>query len=88
VGTDEANLPARLFLRTKEAKERLRPALMEGTSRRRCLRLSRRSSRTTSASSTRPSALPHYPAIREMFANSPKVAEETAFRNGTLQGAY
>jgi len=90
-GPTSANLsPARLvFLRTKAAKERLRPALMEGNV-----------EKTMSAPVTAIVAhderffdhasrlFPHYPAIREMFASSPKVAEETALRNGTLQGAY
>ena len=31
---------------------------------------------------------PAYPAIRDVFVNSPEVAEATAFRNGSLQGAY
>lgn len=31
---------------------------------------------------------PHNPEAREWFANDPDVAEATAFRNGTLQGAY
>jgi 3-hydroxypropanoate dehydrogenase len=28
------------------------------------------------------------PGMRDLFANSPELAETTAFRNGTLQGAY
>lgn len=35
-----------------------------------------------------PELFPHNPGAREWFANDPKVAETTAFRNGTLQGAY
>lgn len=31
---------------------------------------------------------PHNPKAREWFANDEALAEETAFRNGTLQGAY
>jgi nitroreductase len=31
---------------------------------------------------------PHFPQIADMFVNSSEVAKETAFRNGTLQGAY
>jgi 3-hydroxypropanoate dehydrogenase len=90
-GPTSANLsPARIvFLRTKEAKERLRPALMGANV-----------EKTMSAPVTAIVAhderffeqaarlFPHYPAIGEMFANSPELAKETAFRNGTLQGAY
>jgi len=90
-GPTSANLsPARiLFLRTKEAKERLRPALMGGNV-----------EKTMAAPVTAIVAhderffanasrlFPHFPQIADMFANSPKMAEETAFRNGTLQGAY
>jgi 3-hydroxypropanoate dehydrogenase len=90
-GPTSANLaPARIvFLRTKEAKERLRPALMGANV-----------EKTMSAPVTAIVAhderffeqaarlFPHYPAIAGMFANSPELAKETAFRNGTLQGAY
>src|SRR2546428_9109245 len=81
-GPTSANLaPARIvFLRTKEAKERLRPALAGGNV-----------EKTMSAPVTAIVAhdehffdqaarlFPHFPAIREMFANSPQLAEETAF---------
>jgi 3-hydroxypropanoate dehydrogenase len=35
-----------------------------------------------------PKLFPHNPGMRDLFANSPELAETTAFRNGTLQGAY
>jgi 3-hydroxypropanoate dehydrogenase len=35
-----------------------------------------------------PKLFPHNPGIRDLFATSPAVAQSTAFRNGTLQGAY
>ena len=90
-GPTSANLaPARiLFLRSKEAKERLRPALAEGNV-----------AKTMSAPVTAilayddkfyelaPRLFPHYPAIRDLYTSSPEVAESNAFRNGTLQGAY
>jgi 3-hydroxypropanoate dehydrogenase len=82
--------PARiLFLRTKEAKERLRPFLMAANV-----------DKTMAAPATaivaydlkfyeRLSKLfPHYPGAREIFANSPELAQITAMRNGTLQGGY
>jgi len=90
-GPTSANLcPARiLFLRTQEAKERLRPALMPGNV-----------EKTMAAPVTvivayderfyelAPRLFPHAPGMRDLFINSPDLAEATAFRNGTLQGAY
>ena len=35
-----------------------------------------------------PKLFPHNPAARDWFAGSKDLAQETAFRNGTLQGAY
>lgn len=35
-----------------------------------------------------PQLFPHNPGARDWFAHDAKVAETTAFRNGTLQGAY
>jgi 3-hydroxypropanoate dehydrogenase len=82
--------PARiLFLRTKESKERLRPFLMAANV-----------DKTMAAPATAiigydlkfydrlPQLFPHYPGAREIFANSPELAQVTAFRNGTLQGGY
>lgn len=90
-GPTSANcLPARiLFLRTGEAKEQLRPALSQGNV-----------EKTMKAPVTAiiaydelfyeklPSLFPHNPGIRDLLANSPELAETTAFRNGTLQGGY
>lgn len=82
--------PARiLFLRTREAKERLRPALSPGNV-----------EKTMQAPVTAiigydlkffeqaSKLFPHNPAILKNFGNNPKLVEVTAFRNGTLQGAY
>jgi len=90
-GPTSANLcPARiLFLRTREAKQRLRPALMPGNV-----------EKTMAAPVTAivayderfyeqaPRLFPHGSGMRDLFLNSPDLAEATAFRNGTLQGAY
>ena len=90
-GPTSANTsPARfIFLRTREAKERLKPALSPGNV-----------EKTMTAPVTAIVAndfkfyekmgklFPHNPAMGERFANSPQVAEITAFRNGTLQGGY
>jgi 3-hydroxypropanoate dehydrogenase len=82
--------PARiLFLRTQQAKQRLLPALEPGNV-----------DKTMKAPVTAiiaydlkfydqlPKLSPQNPAAREQFANSPELAETTAFRNGTLQGGY
>jgi len=90
-GPTSANcLPMRvLFLRTPEAKERLRPALMSANV-----------EKTMAAPVTAivaydelfyeqlPRLFPHNPGFRDWFANSPELANTTAFRNGTLQGGY
>jgi 3-hydroxypropanoate dehydrogenase len=90
-GPTSANAsPARfLFLRTKAAKERLRPALAPGNV-----------EKTMAAPVTvivaydlrfyekLPKLAPQNPAFRNLFANNPELAEATAKRNSTLQGAY
>ena len=81
--------PARLlFLTTDEAKARLKPALSEGNM-----------AKTLSAPVTAivaydlkffelmPKLFPHEPDAKNWFS-APAKAQETAFRNGTLQGAY
>ena len=91
LGPTSANSsPARiLFLRTAEAKARLLPALSPGNV-----------DKTKAAPVTAiigydtrffeffPKLFPHRPEMKDAFANNPKNAEITAFRNGTLQGAY
>jgi 3-hydroxypropanoate dehydrogenase len=90
-GPTSANCsPARiLFLRTREAKERLRPALSPNNV-----------DKTMQAPVTAilaydlsfyehlPRLFPNNPAARGWFANSPQLAETTAFRNASLQGGY
>ncbi|MGA0392711.1 MAG: malonic semialdehyde reductase [Rhodospirillales bacterium] len=81
--------PARIVLvTTPEAKERLKPALMEGNV-----------AKTMAAPVTAiigfdldfyehlPKLFPHTDA-RAWFVGNEPLIEETAFRNGTLQGAY
>ena len=87
--TSANSSPARfLFLRTREAKERLRPALSAGNV-----------DKTMAAPVVAIVAhdprfyedLPRlYPPAdaRSWFANNEDLAATTAFRNGTLQGAY
>jgi 3-hydroxypropanoate dehydrogenase len=90
MGPTSANCsPARfLFLRTRESKEKLRPALSAGNL-----------EKTMSAPVVAivaydpkfyeelPRLFPHADA-KSWFVSSAALAEETAFRNGTLQGAY
>jgi len=90
-GPTSANAsPARiLFLRTPEAKQRLKPALSPTNV-----------DKTMQAPVTAilaydltfyehlPKLFPNNPAAREWFANSPELAQITAFRNGSLQGGY
>jgi 3-hydroxypropanoate dehydrogenase len=90
MGPTSANSsPARfVFLRTSYAKEKLRPALSAGNI-----------DKTMSAPVVvivahdpkfydyLPRLMPHVDA-KSWFAGNPALAEETAQRNGTLQGAY
>jgi len=87
--TSANNSPARIvFLTTAEAKDRLKPHLSEGNR-----------AKTMSAPVTAiigydvdfhehlPRLFPHNQDAKNWFAN-PVLRETTAFRNGTLQGAY
>ena len=90
-GPTSANTsPARfLFLRTREAKERLAPALSSGNL-----------DKTMAAPVTvivaydpkfyehLPRLFPHNLDARSWFTSNEALAATTAFRNGTLQGAY
>jgi 3-hydroxypropanoate dehydrogenase len=82
--------PARfLFLRSREAKERLRPALAPGNV-----------EKTMKAPVTvivaydllfydkMPRLFPHAPSMRDLFARNPQLVEATAIRNSSLQGGY
>ena len=82
--------PARfVFVKSKEAKERLRPALSPGNV-----------DKTMAAPATvigaydlrfyekRDKVFPHNPGMKNIFGGNPALAEVTAKRNGTLQGAY
>jgi 3-hydroxypropanoate dehydrogenase len=88
--TSANSSPARfLFLRTPEAKQRLVPALAPANV-----------SKAMTAPVTvivgyelrfyeaLPKLFPHAPGYRDVFANSPELAEVTARRNSSLQGAY
>ena len=90
-GPTSANAsPARfLFLRSKAAKDRLRPALAPGNI-----------EKTMKAPVTvivaydlkffekLPKLFPHSPSMAKSFADNPQLVETTARRNSSLQGAY
>jgi 3-hydroxypropanoate dehydrogenase len=90
--TSQNSQPARIvFVRTKEGKEKLKPALSPGNL-----------DKTMAAPVTAiiaydsqfyehlPRTFPHNPAAKNNYVGEGKeeVAQRTAFRNGTLQGAY
>lgn len=90
-GPTSANCcPARIvFIRTKEAKERLRPALMPGN----VDKTMQAPVTAIIASDSKfyellPRLFPAMPSMKDMFSNSPEFAASTAMRNGSLQGAY
>ena len=82
--------PARFaFLRSKEAKERLRPALAP---------LNVKKTMTAPVTvivgydmrfyEQLPKLFPHSPGMKQLFEGNPELAETTARRNSSLQGAY
>lgn len=88
--TSANSSPARfVFIRTKEGKEKLAPALSSGNL-----------EKTMTAPVTAivaydpkfyeklPKLFPHNPSAKDWFTSSESLAATTAFRNGTLQGAY
>lgn len=82
--------PARvLFLRTAEAKERLRPALNAGNvDKVMTAPVVALIAYDTQFYELLPELFPHNPGMRDLFASKPALAEATAFRNSSLQGAY
>jgi len=87
--TSANSSPARfLFLRTQSAKERLRPALSSGNLQKTML------APVTVIVAYDPKFYDYLPRLfphadaKPWFTSNPELAEETAFRNGTLQGAY
>lgn len=90
-GPTSANCsPARfLFVKSREAKEKLRPHLLPGN----VEKVMTAPVTVIIGEDLRfydriPQLLPHNPAAREWFSTDEKVAETTAFRNAALQGAY
>lgn len=78
-----------VFVRSREAKERLRPALAPGNV-----------EKTMKAPVTvivaydllfyekLPKLFPNAPAMRDLFAKNPQLVESTAIRNSSMQGGY
>ena len=90
-GPTSANAsPARfLFLRTPEAKERLRPALAPMNVKKVmtapvCVIVAY----DLKFYDRLPQLFPHNPGMQKLFANAPEMVEVTARRNSSLQGAY
>ncbi|MEJ8851607.1 malonic semialdehyde reductase [Variovorax rhizosphaerae] len=81
--------PARfIFVRSAEAKERLRPALSAGnTAQTLAAGVTVIVAHDTRFHEHLPAQFPAYDA-RPIFANNADLAQATAFRNGSLQGAY
>ena len=88
--TSANTMPARLvFLRSAQAKERLRPALASGNV-----------EKAMTAPVTviiaydlkfydkLPKLFPHNPGMRKLYADNPALVTATARRNSSLQGAY
>ena len=82
--------PMRLvFLRTLEAKERLKPALSPGNVEKvMTAPVVAIFAHDTQFHTQLSKTFPHNPNAPGMFANNAALSEATAFRNGTLQGAY
>lgn len=90
MGATSANCcPARFhFVKSDEAKERLKPYLMEGND----TKVMQAPVTVIIANDLQfadkiPQLFPHNPGAKDWFAD-PDVASITAMRNGTLQGAY
>jgi 3-hydroxypropanoate dehydrogenase len=88
--TSANSSPARfLFLRTREAKERLRPALAPGNVEKAMMApVTVIIAYDLRFYEKMPKLFPHNPAMRDHFAQNPQLVETTARRNSSLQGAY
>jgi 3-hydroxypropanoate dehydrogenase len=90
-GPTSANCcPTRLvFLRTPEAKARLLPALLPGNvDKTKQAPVTAIIGYDTRFYELMLKLFPHRPDMADNFKNNPALAQITAFRNGTLQGAY
>lgn len=81
--------PARfVFLRSAEAKERLRPALSEGNLKALAAPVIAIVGYDTEFYEKIPEVFPHNPGYRDYFAKDKAAGEPLAFRNSSLQGGY
>ncbi len=82
--------PARfVFVRSAEAKERLRPALMEpNQGKMMSAPVTAIVAFDTAFFEKLPVLFPPNPKARDMFADNAEMAAGNAFRNGSMQGAY
>jgi 3-hydroxypropanoate dehydrogenase len=90
-GPTSANCcPARLiFLHTPEAKARLIPALSPGNvDKTKAAPVTAIIGYDTRFYELLPQLFPHRPEMADNYKNNATLAQTTAFRNGTLQGAY
>lgn len=87
--TSSNSQPARfIFIRTREGKEKLRPALSEGnTAKTMAAPVTAIVAYDTQFYEHLPKNFPHNPDAINWFKGTPAAAP-TAFRNGSLQGAY
>jgi len=88
--TSANSCPARLvFLRTPEAKARLLPALAPGNvDKTKAAPVTAIIGYDTRFYELLPKLFPHRPEMADNYAKNAALAQATAFRNGTLQGAY
>ena len=88
--TSTNSCPARIvFLRTAAAKARLIPALSPtNVDKTKAAPVTAIIGYDTRFFELLPKLFPHRPDMKDNYANNPRLAEATAFRNGTLQGAY
>ena len=91
LGPTSANsCPARIvFLRTAAAKARLIPALSPtNVDKTKAAPVTAIIGYDTRFFELFPKLFPHRPDMKDVYAGNARLAETTAFRNGTLQGAY
>lgn len=89
-GPTSANTqPARfVFVKSAEAKARLRPALSEGNQKALAAPVIVLIGYDLDFHDRIPQVFPHNPGFRDLFVNNPGMVEPHAFRNSALQGAY
>lgn len=89
-GPTSANTqPARLvFVKSEEAKARLKPALSEGNLKALAAPVIALIGYDLEFYEKIPQLFPHNPGFKDLFTNNPGMVEPHAFRNSSLQGAY